>query len=57
MQTRYDPRTAVTFLLAGLGLGALIALLIAPRPEYGPVRPQERRGRERDREARSPTAV
>lgn len=28
----YDARTAVTFLLAGLGIGALVALLLAPRP-------------------------
>lgn len=31
MQTRYEPRTAVTFLLAGVGLGALFALIFAPR--------------------------
>jgi hypothetical protein len=28
----YDARTAITFLLAGLGLGALTALLVSPRP-------------------------
>ena len=27
----YDARTAITFLLAGLGLGALTTLLMAPR--------------------------
>jgi hypothetical protein len=27
----YDARTAITFLLAGLGLGALTALLMSPR--------------------------
>jgi len=31
----YDARTAVTFLLAGLGIGALAALLLAPRPTPG----------------------
>jgi hypothetical protein len=31
MQTRYDPRTAVTFLLAGVGVGAMLALIFAPR--------------------------
>ena len=29
---KYDARTAITFLLAGLGLGALTTLLMAPRP-------------------------
>lgn len=33
----YDARTAVTFLLAGLGIGALVALLLAPRPMPGVV--------------------
>jgi hypothetical protein len=31
MRTDYDARTAVSFLLAGLGLGALIALILVPR--------------------------
>ena len=31
MRSEYDPRTAVTFLLAGVGLGALLALLLSPR--------------------------
>jgi hypothetical protein len=31
MQTDYDARTAVSYLLAGLGLGALIALIFVPR--------------------------
>jgi hypothetical protein len=30
---RYDVPTAITFLFAGLGLGAILALLFAPRPE------------------------
>lgn len=34
MQTRYDPRTAVTFLLAGVGLGAIVAMMFAPRERY-----------------------
>ena len=36
MQAEYDPPTAVTFLLAGLGLGALLALVLAPRDKYRP---------------------
>ena len=31
---RYDIPTAVTFLFAGLGLGAVLAILFAPRPEH-----------------------
>ena len=31
MQTDYDARTAIAFLLAGLGLGTLITLILAPR--------------------------
>jgi len=31
MRTYYDPPTALTFLLAGMGLGTLIALILAPR--------------------------
>jgi hypothetical protein len=31
MRTDYDVRTAVSYLLAGLGLGALIALIFVPR--------------------------
>ena len=31
MRNDYDARTAITFLLAGLGLGTLIALMFAPR--------------------------
>lgn len=34
MQTQYDPRTAVTFPLAGVGLGALLAMVMAPRERY-----------------------
>jgi hypothetical protein len=36
MQAEYDPPTAITFLLAGLGLGALLALMLAPRDNYRP---------------------
>jgi hypothetical protein len=57
MQTRYDPSTAVTFLLAGIGLGAVLALVLAPRAQYGPVSASELRRREREREARSAGAV
>lgn len=32
---QYDPRTAMTFLLAGIGLGALVTLIVAPgRPKF-----------------------
>ena len=29
----YDVHTAITFLIAGLGIGTLLTLLLAPRPE------------------------
>jgi hypothetical protein len=57
MQTRYDPSTAVTFLLAGIGLGTVLALVLAPRAQYSPVSASELRRREREREARSAGAV
>jgi hypothetical protein len=31
LMQRYDVPTAVTFLFAGLGLGAVLAILLAPR--------------------------
>jgi hypothetical protein len=44
----YDARTAVTFLLAGLGIGALAALLLTPRPMPSVIvkRPKEARSPE-----------
>jgi hypothetical protein len=30
----YDLPTAVTFLLAGLGLGSLLTMLLSPLPKY-----------------------
>jgi hypothetical protein len=30
---QYDVPTAITFLFAGLGVGAVLAILFAPRPE------------------------
>lgn len=57
MESRYDPPTAITFLLAGLGLGAVLALVLAPRPEYGSVSEPEFRGLKGRREARSAGAV
>jgi len=30
----YDLRTAVTFLMAGLGIGSLLAIMFAPRQSY-----------------------
>jgi hypothetical protein len=44
MQTRYDPRTAVTFLLAGVGVGAVLALIFAPRDHNFPVPVNRRAG-------------
>lgn len=43
MRSRYDTPTAVTFLLAGLGLGTLIALLLAPREKSEPAFSDARR--------------
>jgi hypothetical protein len=57
MQSRYDPSTAVTFLLAGLGLGAVLALVLAPRPEYGPVGSSYFKPRERERDLQSAGTV
>jgi hypothetical protein len=31
LDRKYDARTAITFLLAGLGLGALATLIMSPR--------------------------
>lgn len=36
MHTRYDPPTALTFLLAGIGVGTLLTLMFAPRAEPRP---------------------
>jgi len=36
MNTRYDPPTAFTFLLAGVGVGALLTLMFAPRAHQRP---------------------
>ena len=56
MRAQYDPRTAVTFLLTGVGLGALLALILAPR---GPdvMVAGERRLHERRQEPRLQRAV
>jgi hypothetical protein len=32
-RTQYDISTAVTFLMAGVGIGSLLAILFAPRSE------------------------
>ena len=37
MESRYDPRTAVTFLMAGIGLGAMLALILSPRRHHYPI--------------------
>lgn len=42
MKSGYDLPTAVTFLLAGLGLGAFFTLLVAPYPK-GTLGPDPRR--------------
>ena len=61
MQTRYDPRTAVTFLMAGLGLGAIVALIFSPRRHPFPMtvsrRPAELRIDERLTEPSTRRAV
>jgi hypothetical protein len=44
MQTRYDPRTAMTFLLAGVGVGAILALIVAPRHPNIPLLRDRRAG-------------
>jgi hypothetical protein len=41
----YDISTAVTFLMAGLGIGSLLAILFTPRPrakEFVPLREGQR---------------
>jgi hypothetical protein len=56
MQTRYDPQTAVTFLLAGVGLGAMLALIFAPRQRKVPL-PMNRRAGDRPAEPSLSRAV
>ena len=46
MQTRYDAPTAITFLLAGVGVDAMLALIFAPRHPHIPL-PQNRRAGDR----------
>ena len=36
MQSRYDSRTAITFLMAGIGVGAMLALIFSPRRRHYP---------------------
>jgi len=43
MQTQYEPRTAVTFLMAGVGLGAILALIFSPRSHSFPMPVSRRR--------------
>ena len=61
MQTRYDSRTAVTFLMAGVGLGAIVALILSPRRHPFPMpvsrRPAELHIDERLTEPSIPRAV
>jgi len=47
-RTEYDLPTAVTFLLAGLALGALLAVLFSPPQDNDPLRwsPMTREGEE-----------
>jgi hypothetical protein len=56
MQTGYDPRTAITFLLAGLGVGAMLALIFAPRQPNIPL-PMNRRAGDRAAEPALSRAV
>jgi hypothetical protein len=61
MPTRYDPSTAVTFLMAGIGLGAMLALILSPRRNPLPMpvnrRPAELRIDERLTEPSTRRAV
>ncbi len=36
-ERQYDLPTAITFLMAGLGIGSLVAMIFAPRRESLPV--------------------
>jgi hypothetical protein len=59
---RYDIPTAITFLFAGLGLGAVLAILFAPRREEPPIGAEqiadmEFHAQERDEEAYASRAV
>jgi hypothetical protein len=53
MRTDYDARTAVAFLLAGLGLGTLIALIFAPRESVDYILSDSRSRRSEARPARA----
>jgi hypothetical protein len=37
MQSRYDPRTAITFLMSGVGLGAMLSLIFSPHRQRYPM--------------------
>lgn len=56
MQTRYDLHTAVTFLLAGVGVGAVLALIFAPLHSNTPI-PRNRRAGGRLAESALSSAV
>jgi hypothetical protein len=56
MKTEYDPATAVTFLLAGMGLGAVMALIFAPRRRWHALMPEGDRP-EPPRQSRAAGAV
>jgi hypothetical protein len=43
MRTAYDGRTAVTFLMIGLGVGALLSLFLSSGREEVPVRKDQPR--------------
>jgi hypothetical protein len=54
MRTDYDARTAISFLLAGLGLGTLITLIFSPRESAGDILSEARApGRAKSRAARA----
>ena len=53
---QYDPRIAITFLLAGIGLGALVTLMVAPRRPKLPLS-VDRRKHERRQEPSFSRAV
>ena len=53
MQTDYDARTAIAYLLAGLGLGTLITLIFVPRESVDYILSNSRSDSSESRSARA----
>lgn len=53
MRTEYDIYTAVTFLMVGLGVGAVVALMLAPRPRVSFGETRVPRNQQQPREERA----